>query len=214
MTSFIFDLDGTLSDTIPLIKQTTSQALARFGLSACDEEIAGFIGIPLVVVGEHFLGADRKEEYMQAFFEHYHQHNKEVKAFPGLPEMLTQLQAKGAKLAIATSKRRLPAYDTLEIIGLRHFFPVVVHSECNCGFKPGPGPVERAIADLGGDPAQSWFIGDSVHDIASAKAAGISSVGVTWGVTTRDKLAEAEPDYLCDEVGELHELLLRLLPAD
>lgn len=210
MTSFIFDLDGTLADTIPLIKQTTSQALARFGLSAGDAEIASFIGIPLVVVGEHFLGPERKEDYMQAFFEYYHQHNKEIQAFPGLKDMLAQLQAGGAKLAIATSKRRIPAYETLEIIGLLQFFPVVVHSECNCGFKPGPGPVERAIADLAGDPAHSWFIGDSVHDIASAKAAGISSVGVTWGVTTKGELAEAKPDYLCDEVGELHQLLLRL----
>jgi pyrophosphatase PpaX len=211
MTAFIFDLDGTLADTIPLIHQTTRLALARFGLTASEAEITGFIGIPLVVVGAHFLGDARKEEYMQAFYDYYQQFKGEVKAFPGLKSMLSQLREHGAKLGVATSKRQGPAFETITTIGLLEFFPVVVHSESGCGFKPGPGPAEHAMRALDSEPHHSWFIGDSVHDIACAKAAGIRSVAVSWGVYSRDQLAEAEPEYICDTVGDLQALLMRLL---
>lgn len=210
MTAFIFDLDGTLADTIPLIHQTTRLALARFGLTASEAEITSFIGIPLVVVGAHFLGDARKEEYMQAFYEYYQQFKGEVKAFPDLQAMLAQLRDAGAKLGVATSKRKGPAFETLETIGLLEFFSVVVHSESGCGFKPGPGPAEHTMRELGSESHHSWFIGDSVHDIACAKAAGIRSVAVSWGVYSRDQLAEAEPEYVCETVVELHALLLKL----
>ena len=210
MTAFIFDLDGTLANTIPIIRRVAKITSEQYGLPAKETDIDRYIGVPLIITGEDVLGPGRGEEYAQAYARNYQQHKADLQAFPGIIDMLRQLQEAGAQLAIATSKREKPAHETLELIGAAPYFDVVINCESGCGYKPAAGPALRAMHELGSSPAHSWFIGDSLHDIACGQAAGIGTIGVTWGITAPGGFAAVSPTYSCDSVAQLNELLLLL----
>ena len=100
--------------------------------------------------------------------------------------------------------------ETLELIGAAPYFDIVLNSESGCGYKPAAGPALKAMELLDSKPEESWFIGDSLHDIACGQAAGIGTIGVTWGIIPKGGFELIQPTYTCDEVAQLSELLLRL----
>lgn len=210
MAAFIFDLDGTLANTIPIIRRVARITSEQYGIPTTDEDIDRYIGVPLIVTGEEVLGKGRGEEYTLAYAKNYQAHKSELQAFPGIVPMLQALAEAGAKMAIATSKREKPAHETLELIGAAPYFDIVLNSESGCGYKPAAGPALKAMELLGSKPEESWFIGDSLHDIACGQAAGIGTIGVTWGITPQGGFELIQPTYTCDEVAHLSELLLRL----
>ncbi len=210
MAAFIFDLDGTLANTIPIIRRVARITSEQYGIPTTDEDIDRYIGVPLIVTGEEVLGKGRGEEYTLAYAKNYQAHKSELQAFPGIVPMLQALAEAGAKMAIATSKREKPAHETLELIGAAPYFDIVLNSESGCGYKPAAGPALKAMELLGSKPEESWFIGDSLHDIACGQAAGIGTIGVTWGIIPKGGFELIQPTYTCDEVAQLSELLLRL----
>ncbi len=210
MKAFIFDLDGTLNDSVPLIVITTLKAYQELGIDQGEDIIKSYIGVPLVETGEALLGPGRGQEYLEAYLRHYDPMAYPMRAFPGIPELLSELRARGAKLAIATAKRRQMAEDTLEIIGLTGMLDVLVASESTERRKPFPDPALKAMELLGAKPAESLFIGDSVHDLQCAQQAGIKACAVTWGAGGKEELAACGPDYSVDTVAELSQLLLSL----
>ena len=210
MAAFIFDLDGTLANTIPSIRRVARITSEQYGIPTTDEDIDRYIGVPLIVTGEEVLGKGRGEEYTLAYAKNYQAHKSELQAFPGIVPMLQALAEAGAKMAIATSKREKPAHETLELIGAAPYFDIVLNSESGCGYKPAAGPALKAMELLGSKPEESWFIGDSLHDIACGQAAGIGTIGVTWGIIPKGGFELIQPTYTCDEVAQLSELLLRL----
>lgn len=210
MAAFIFDLDGTLANTIPIIRRVARITSEQYGIPTTDEDIDRYIGVPLIVTGEEVLGKGRGEEYTLAYAKNYQAHKSELQAFPGIVPMLQALAEAGAKMAIATSKREKPAHETLELIGAAPYFDIVLNSESGCGYKPAAGPALKAMELLGSKPEESWFIGDSLHDIACGQAAGIGTIGVTWGIIPKGGFKLIQPTYTCDEVAQLSELLLRL----
>lgn len=210
MAAFIFDLDGTLANTIPIIRRVARITSEQYGISSTDEDIDRYIGVPLIVTGEEVLGKGRGEEYTLAYAKNYQAHKSELQAFPGIVPMLQALAEAGAKMAIATSKREKPAHETLELIGAAPYFDIVLNSESGCGYKPAAGPALKAMELLDSKPEESWFIGDSLHDIACGQAAGIGTIGVTWGIIPKGGFELIQPTYTCDEVAQLSELLLRL----
>ena len=210
MAAFIFDLDGTLANTIPIIRRVARITSEQYGIPTTDEDIDRYIGVPLIVTGEEVLGKGRGEEYTLAYAKNYQAHKSELQAFPGIVPMLQALAEAGAKMAIATSKREKPAHETLELIGAAPNFDIVLNSESGCGYKPAAGPALKAMELLGSKPEESWFIGDSLHDIACGQAAGIGTIGVTWGIIPKGGFELIQPTYTCDEVAQLSELLLRL----
>ena len=210
MAAFIFDLDGTLANTIPIIRRVARITSGQYGIPTTDEDIDRYIGVPLIVTGEEVLGKGRGEEYTLAYAKNYQAHKSELQAFPGIVPMLQALAEAGAKMAIATSKREKPAHETLELIGAAPYFDIVLNSESGCGYKPAAGPALKAMELLGSKPEESWFIGDSLHDIACGQAAGIGTIGVTWGIIPKGGFELIQPTYTCDEVAQLSELLLRL----
>ena len=210
MKGFIFDLDGTLSDTIPLIVTTARRAYADLGIAVSDEQIKGHIGVPLVETGEHFLGPGRGEEYLAAYMRHYYDDDFKLAAFAGVAELLSELKRRGAKLAVATAKRRQAARQSIAAIGVEHLLDAVVDCESTERHKPCADPALFAAKQLALPPASCMFIGDSCHDLLAGHAAGMTVCGVTWGAGRREELLTAEPEYLVDSVAELAQLLLSL----
>ena len=209
MSGFIFDLDGTLADTIPYVLVTARKAFRLMGVELTDEQLLAFPGVPLLKMGQDVFGEEEGPRFVEVYHKFYYEDRFVPPAFPGVPEMLDKLKKAGGHLSICTSKLKGPAHDTVNAIGADHYIDVLIHCESGYGAKPSPEPVLAAVRLLGEKQETCCFIGDSVHDIMAAKAAGITAIGVTWGCATAEQLCGAGADIICDTVDQLTELLLK-----
>ncbi|MBA3021980.1 HAD family hydrolase [Propionicimonas sp.] len=205
----VFDLDGTVVNTIPLIIASYDHAMwAILGEHTDPVEARSWIGQTLY----HTFQA-RHPEHAHALIDAYVEFNlrempKLIERYPQLPELLADLAATGIGLGIATSKRRHSAERTLSVAGLAGAIPVTVAMEDTAVHKPDPAPLRLALDRLGAEAAESVYIGDAVVDVQAAKAAGMAVIAVTWGAGRRDELTAAEPTAVLDTVAELRALLL------
>ena len=205
----LFDLDGTLADTIPLIVASYQHAFRTVLAEEVQESRArAWIGRPLLPAlleesPEHGHDLDRA----------YREWNlantaRLIRRYPGVIELLDDLIAAGVTCAVATSKRRETARLALHSVGIDHLVDVVAALEDTTAHKPAPDPLLHAAATLGVDPADCVYVGDATVDVLSAQAAGMAAVAVTWGAGERDALVATHPDALVDTVPELAAYLL------
>lgn len=211
MKAFIFDLDGTLSDSVPLIINTATQAFAQLGVHPGAEKLRSYIGFSLFETGEALLGPGRGQEYVERYEDIYFRNSHTLEAFPGALDMLRALRQAGAKTALCTAKRKRAAIDSLEQIGAAELMDAVVYSELTERHKPFPDPALKAAELLQMPVADCLFIGDAKHDIGCAKQAGMQVCAVSWGAGSSAAIADAAPDYLVDSMQELEKLLLSLI---
>ena len=208
MTAYLFDLDGTLADTLPIILQSSRQALEELGREASDEQIIALIGVPLIETGEILIGPGHGELYRECYHKHFTALDTgSLNAFPGLAELLARLQKGGGKLACVTSKRYKPAETTLACIGLLPYFPVLVCAENTERHKPDPAPAFTALNLLKAQGEKAIFTGDSIFDIGCALNAGLLACGVTWGAGAEAELAQAGAHHIAHSVEELAAIL-------
>ena len=208
MRAFMFDLDGTLSNSVPVIMRTARLACDELGLELSDDTLRGQIGLPLFQTGETFLGPGRGQEYVDCYYRHYDPTG--LTAFPGVKEMLVDLRAAGFILAIVTSRRQDSTEESLRLTGLEGLFDRVVCYEDTKNHKPHPEPLRFCCSEVGSAPDISLYVGDSVHDMECADAAGLWTCGVTWGVAGEEGMAQYGPVYLAHSVAELHDKLLNI----
>jgi len=209
----LWDLDGTLADTVPLILASYRHAVTqlRGGWDEAGQDAwREYIGRPLRDAVRDF-GQDELES--QALLEAYvafqnEAHDRMVTPFPGVHEIISALDVGGMPLALVTSKGRRMALRTLEVCGFSEVFPVVVTADEVTRGKPDPEPVVLALDQLEeADAGSTIFIGDSPHDIVAGRAAGVVTVGVTWGAFPVDVLRASKPDHLVEDIQELGQIL-------
>lgn len=208
----IFDFDGTLFDTVPLIVASHRHALQSvLGRDESDAVLKAGIGKPLLEQMRSF-DPEHAEELITA----YQEWNREatpryVRWFPHIGEILVRLQSEGVAVAIATSKAR-PAIDlafALHPPSIR--FEVIVTLEDSASHKPDPTPILTAIERCSSTAAKAVYVGDATVDMIAARAAGTGAVAVTWGAGDRGELQALRPDALCDEQSALAEACLGVL---
>jgi phosphoglycolate phosphatase len=202
----IFDLDGTLIDTPRAIVETFSAAFAAMGLQARDAStIRATIGLPLGQAFSKLMGvplddarvAHGIDEY-QISFRELVLPNAESLLFPGVAEGLPALRGEGLTLAVATSKFYPSADALLKAAGLRAHFDVVVGADQVTQPKPDP-EMGRLIMRILGVPAErAVMVGDTTHDVLMARAAGMRSVAVTYGVHGVQELKSSAPTWVAD----------------
>jgi pyrophosphatase PpaX len=112
-------------------------------------------------------------------------------------------------MALVTSKSDWMALKALVLVGLDQLIPVIVGCDTCVNHKPHPEPVERALALLGAEAGNALFVGDSPHDVQSGRAAGVFTVGVTWGAFSRDEMVASGADAVIDRIDELPALVAR-----
>ncbi len=213
----LFDLDGTLTDPKVGITTCVQYALAHFGIQEPDlDKLEPFIGPPLKDSFMEFYRMDEAKalEAVEKYRERFRDTGIfENKVYAGIPEMLQVLQARGLKLAVASSKPTVFVERILEHFGIRKYFAVVVGSELDGTRSEKDQVVEEALRQLfGGKPVekdQVYMIGDRRFDVEGARAQGIESVGVTYGYGSMEELKEARADYIVRSVEELRKFLLR-----
>ena len=208
-STVLFDLDGTLADTIPLIVASYQHAFRTVLAEEVDEGRArAWIGRPLLPAL-----LEESPEHGDALDRVYREWNlantaRLIRRYDGVPELLTELGAAGLTCAVATSKRRETARLALVGVGIDHLIDVVAALEDTTAHKPAPDPLLHAAATLGVDPAGCVYVGDATVDVLAARAAGMAAVAVTWGAGERAALEATAPDALVDTVPQLAAYLL------
>ena len=210
----IFDLDGTLVDSIGDLAVACNTALALRGLPQHSyEAYCSFVGNGIMRLVERALPEPLRSPenvaLVRADFIAYYTDHLDVRTepYPGIPQLLAELVRRGVKLAVASNKFQA---GTEKVI--RSFFPdirfeAVLGQREGVPLKPDPAVAEEILSLTGIPREQALFVGDSAIDILTARAAGIRSAGVTWGFRRRAELEEAGADRIVDRADELLGLL-------
>jgi pyrophosphatase PpaX len=209
-TALLFDLDGTIVDTIELIMQSMEFAFSDFdGPKPSREQWLEGLGIPLRTQLAAHARTEQQLEWMIAryrIFQGEH-HDRMTLLYPGVAEVLASLRSAGHSMAIVTSKFHAGAVKALTHVACMDHFDAIIGADSAEFAKPRPEPVLLALKKLGAAPENALMIGDSPHDISAGNAAGVQTAAVLWGAFSREQLFPANPTYWLSSIGELPELL-------
>ncbi|HEY6872577.1 MAG TPA: HAD-IA family hydrolase [Geobacteraceae bacterium] len=203
----IFDLDGTLTDSLADLTDATNQMLAGFGRPALDcEEVRNLVGQGARRLVERAMPdapAGEIEKGLKVFLDYNNAHIADkTTLYPGVRETLDKLRADGMRLAVISNKNVLLCRRLLDLLGVGGYFADVLGADSLPSRKPSPEPVFKLLHDFGVAPGEAVMVGDSINDVAAGKGAGVITVGCTYGYGYADELAGA--DY---HVAALSDLL-------
>lgn len=206
--TIVFDLDGTLIDSLGLILASYRHTMeTHLGRKMADDLWVRGMGTPLAV---QMLEFARDEAEAASMVDTYTRHNlsnhdRLVFPYPGVLEAVEELRSRGTTLAVATSKRAEATRLGLARCGLPEgWFAAIVTADDVTRPKPDPQPVQMALELAGeAEPARAVYVGDSVHDMRSGRAAGVVTAAVLWGPNNRETLAVTDPDLWVETPAEL-----------
>jgi len=211
----IFDLDGTLLNTIADLATATNQALDACGFPTHPiEAYPFFVGNGINKLFERALPAEARTEenvlrIRAHFLPYYDEHNADLsRPYPGIPQLLENLQAAGIQVAVASNK-----YHRATEKLIRHYFPTIRFAAIlgqreGVPIKPHPQIVEDILALVPVSKEEVIYIGDSGVDMQTALNAGVESIGVTWGFRPREELLQYSPTHLADTAKEIENIIL------
>jgi pyrophosphatase PpaX len=205
----LFDLDGTLIDSIGLLLECVHHTFeGRTPATTDDEWIAG-IGTPLRKQLAAYTSNDDEIEQLVDRYRNYQRehHDRMTWAFPGVTETLLELERRGHPMGIVTSKSNEMMDRGLEWVGIMRHMQTRIGMDNAKKHKPDPFPVLMALEELGYSTDEAVFVGDSPHDIASGNAAGVISIAALWGPFTREQLEPLKPTRLIESITELPSVL-------
>lgn len=202
LAACLFDLDGTLLDSVELIFQSYEHAYRACGrrVPTRGALLAG-LGRPL---HDQFRQDGHAPDEIEALVAAYRAYNLEhhdalVRGYPDVLDGLRALRSDGVRLAVVTSKKRDTAQRGIACIGAEGLFEAVVALEDTRRHKPDPEPVLAALARLDVAPAHAAYVGDSPHDMAAGHAAGVRTWSVAWGPFPEAAFADVHVDaYVTD----------------
>ncbi|HEY5087566.1 MAG TPA: HAD-IA family hydrolase [Gemmatimonadaceae bacterium] len=209
----LFDLDGTLIDSIGLLLASVRHAFEGFnGRAPTEQEWVAGIGTPL---GKQLQVFCETEEQLEAVTDRYRtfqraSHDRLTTAFPGTLEVLGALAAAGHPMGIVTSKSNEMMDRALILTGIAPYMTTTIGCDSCSLHKPDPFPVRMALGELRYDASEAVFVGDSPHDINSGNSAGVVSIAALWGPFTRNQLKPANPAHFLDDISELPALVERI----
>jgi phosphoglycolate phosphatase len=211
----LFDLDGTLLNTLPDIAAAVDRTLRELGLPAAGlERTRDWVGNGAPKLLERALrhagaeGAALQELSLQIFFSHYS--GKLIgrsRPYPGAMKALRVLSARGLQLAVCTNKPSAFVRPLLEHFGMARYFSLSIGADDLPQKKPHPAPLLHIADAFGLTPGQCLMVGDSVNDVEAARAARMPVAAVSYGYNHGGPIADAQPDVVIDSLAELPELI-------
>lgn len=206
----IFDLDGTLLNTIDDLAASTNYALRQHGFP--EHELPAyrhFVGNGITKLIERALPESERLEatilqLREEFVDYYQQHKTILtRPYPGIPELLAQLAEQGIRLAVASNKYHQGAIELIRHYFGPDLFKIVLGQREHVPAKPDPAIVFEILQQTGTAPANALYIGDSGVDMQTARRSGITSVGVSWGFRPRQELTENGACHIADRPEEI-----------
>lgn len=207
MDTIVFDLDGTLVDSLPDIIASFRRTFLTLELSPPEPaEVKAEIGKPLDEMYARFADEAYIPDLVAAYRQDYPQHfTDHSRPYPGVPTLLRDLRERGYTLVVATTKQSSMARAFTDALGLTPLLDFVQGTD-DFPHKPAPEVIHRALAAVQGQGV--WMVGDTVSDMQAGKAAGLKTYAVSWGTHSAETLAEITPDRLEPNL----DALLALLP--
>ncbi len=213
----IFDLDGTLLNTLDALTYTTNRVMEQFGLGPVDEaHIRQFVGDGYQLLMERalrFCGDEaltHYEESLQVYTELFARYSMyQVRPYDGIPELLEGLKARGIRIAVLSNKPHPRTVENIETVFGAGYFDVVAGEQPGIPRKPDPAGVVRILDQLGVRPEECLYFGDTNTDMRTGLGAGLITVGVAWGFRDREELEAFHPPYL---ISHPQEVFQRILP--
>lgn len=209
--AILFDLDGTLIDSIGLILSSYHHTLAVHGFPpVTDAEWLAGVGTPLRVQLRRWANSPEEMDRLVATYRSHNlaHHDAMVRPYAEIVPLVRRIRARGYRTGIVTSKNQEGTRRGLRLVGLEAEMEVLVCADSVTHPKPHPEPVLRGMELLGSRPEETLFVGDSIHDLHSGRAAGARTGAVLWGPFPRIALEAGQPDYWLERPADLESLLL------
>lgn len=210
----LFDFDGTVMDTTEVIVNSWQHTFRTLeGKERSLEEIYPTFGEPLPTTMEKFFPDHPVEDSINIYRSyHYDNFGSLIKVFPGMEEVMIDLQNDGYTLALVTSRLLGTTMQGLEAYDLKKYFDVVLTCEDTDKHKPDPAPINITLDKLGKTADSAIMVGDTMFDILCAKNAGVKSVLVDWAVAVgeEDRKGPNAPNYIIKDAMEIKDILSEL----
>jgi len=200
----VFDLDGTVVDTVELIRRSFRYATRTvLKQELPDAEIMAFVGQPLMAQMQQ-ISAEHAQELYDVYRDYNHRlHDELIRGYNGMAEALAGLREAGKRLGLVTSKGADTTAMAFRVVPLRQYFDGVVTADDTVEHKPRPAPILVCLERLGSNANGAIYIGDSPHDVAAGKAAGVATAGVTWGLFSAADVRAAQPDIVLTSPAQI-----------
>lgn len=207
----IFDLDGTLTDTLESLAFSVNETMKEIGMpQITEDQCRQFVGNGAKVLIEKTLRAagdenlDRFEEAFEVYGRIFDDNCiYKVKPYDGIPEMLHQMKERGMKLGVLSNKPDRQAVHVVSEIFGTDTFDIVQGQKEGIPRKPDPAAALSIAGQFGISPKEAIYIGDSEVDAATGKAAGMDTILVSWGFRPKEELREAAPEWIVDRAEEI-----------
>jgi pyrophosphatase PpaX len=209
----LFDLDGTLIDSIGLLLASVEHAFEGFpGRKPTEAEWVAGIGTPLAKQLRAFADSDEQVATLTHRYRTFQReaHDRLTTAYPGTLEVLRTLADGGHPMGIVTSKSNEMMHRGLEYTGIAPFMTTAIGADSCSTHKPDPFPVQLALRELGYDASEAVFVGDSPHDVNAGNSAGVVTIAALWGPFTREQLQPANPTHYLEHISALPALVERV----
>jgi len=205
----LFDLDGTIIDSLALIRESYRHAARTvLGRELTEDELARQMGRALEE-GMREISVEHEAALITAYRSWNVEHTTDhLAVFPGVESMLERLRAAGRSVGLVTSKSGATLDVAFDVVPIERCFMVAVAADDTLRHKPDPEPIVAALARLGMPATRACYVGDGRVDMMAAAAAGVTAVGVAWGFSSRDVLTDAGAHHVVDDVAGLERLLL------
>lgn len=209
----IFDMDGTILNTLEDLKNATNYSLRQFGMPERSlEEVRMFVGNGIRKLVERAVPSGTSEEKIaqvfDVFLEYYEIHSADnTSPYPGILELVEKLKKSGIKTAVSTNKADVPAQE----LGREYFngiFDLIVGQQDGLKVKPAPDSVNKILSILDIQKKDAIYIGDSDVDVQTAKNSGLDFIGVSWGFRGRDFLEKNGAKNIVDNANEILDLVI------
>jgi phosphoglycolate phosphatase len=212
MALVIFDLDGTLVDSVEDLCNSVNAARAYMGLPPLAHElVASYVGNGAPVLIRRAMGPEATEEQVQEalgfFLSYYREHMLDhTRPYPGVVETLEKLHECGVRMAVLTNKPERFSRDLCAGLGLAQYFFRIYGGNSFEQKKPDPVGIRTLMQQARAKPQETWMVGDSATDVLTARNAGVRAVGVTYGISP-ETLKQAPPDFLIDSMTQMPPIL-------
>ena len=193
----IFDMDGTLMHSMDCLADWIHRAVKEHcPPSVTPATITGAFGPTEEKIIAQFVPKELRKASLNTYYDLYEREHDRVYVYPGINELLKEIHKRGIPMALCTGKSRRAVQISLDLLGWKSLFPVIITGDDTMRFKPDPEGLNLILKKTPAMPGRTIFIGDAAADTGAARNAGIISGLANWGAHGISPSADARPDHL------------------